>query len=242
MSFRIIILAGGKGARMNCEDLPKVLVQVNAQPMIEYAVAISEALGVKPIVVTGFKKELIDDYLGERVDYVFQEEQLGTGHAVLMVKDLLKEFSGQVLVMYGDHPLIKRETLEKLIENHKDPITIMTTTVEDYDDWRDCLRGFGKIIKKDQLITAIREVKDCNDQELEIKELNPGYYCFDSQWLWANIDKLKNENSQSEYYLTDLIDLAVSQGYSINSVEIEPVECLGVNTLEQLKKVEELTN
>jgi bifunctional UDP-N-acetylglucosamine pyrophosphorylase / glucosamine-1-phosphate N-acetyltransferase len=242
MNKKMIILAGGKGTRMNVAQLPKVLVKLNGRPMIDHVVSEVEKLRIKPVVVTGHGREKVEDFLGHRADYVYQAEQRGTGHAVKMVKDHLKDYEGAVLVMYGDQPLIKKETLERVFESYMSPVTMMTVKVDDYDGWRACFLNFGKIVRDERgKIKGIREVRDCEDDELRINELNPGYYCFDNRWLRENIDKLGSDNAQGEYYLTDLIELAVSQGYEVHSIEVEAGECLGVNDEEQLKIVEMLS-
>jgi bifunctional UDP-N-acetylglucosamine pyrophosphorylase/glucosamine-1-phosphate N-acetyltransferase len=118
---------------------------------------------------------------------------------------------------------------------------MMTTVVPDYLGWRAGFNGFGRVLRdEDKKIIAIRELKDCDESEKHIKEINPGYYCFNSEWLWHNIEKLTNDNNQEEYYLTDLVQLACEQGIEINSIKIDPQECLGINTPEQLSLVEAL--
>jgi len=251
--IKIIILAAGKGKRMQ-SDLPKVLVELGKRPMIEYVVETVEALNIVPVVVIGNKGDEVKEYLKNRVDYVLQKEQLGTGDAVSKVKNELKNFIGNILVLYGDHPLVKKETLEKIFtlqENTGAIITLATTRVDDFRDEFELFAYYGRILRvpivdvvrhrttdREGRIVAIREAKDCSEEEIKIKEVNPGYYCFDSAWLWQNIDKLKCNNIQGEYYLTDLVELAVKQKKNIQSVEIDPIQCLGANTPEQLRELE----
>lgn len=240
MLGKIIILAGGKGTRMNSE-LPKVLFPVAGQPMIERVVSVIEELKIKPVLVVGYKKEEVKDYLKNRADYVWQKEQLGTGHAVGCCQDKLKDYNGPIAVLYGDHPLVSTDTLKSLFARHQGILTMMTTEVEDFTDWREGFYHYGRILRNnDQEVVAIRELKDCNEVEKEVKEVNPGYYCFDSKWLWQNINKLENNNKQNEYYLTDLVEIAVKEGQKINSITIDPVECLGINNQEQLKVIENI--
>ena len=238
MDGKIIILAGGKGTRMDAH-IPKVLVEVSGDPMIEYLLKVIDN---KPVVVVGFQSEKVKAQLGDRVEYAFQGEQLGTGHAVACAQDQLKEFDGPVVVLYGDHPLVSKKTIEKLFNlyhENKANVSMLTTELSDFDDWREGFYSFGRIVRDaNNNIAAIREMKDSSDKEKNIKEVNPGYYCFDSQWLWQNINKLRNENKQNEYYLTDLVELAVDQNDFIPSFKVEAKECLGVNTKEQLTLIE----
>ncbi|MEK7511456.1 MAG: NTP transferase domain-containing protein [Patescibacteria group bacterium] len=246
MSRQIIILAAGKGTRMNC-DGPKVLQEVLGRPMIDYVLDSVEKTGlaVKPVVIIGFQGNKVRDQVGERAELVWQQNQFGTGHAVSCASEILRERNGDVLVLYGDTPLISPKTINNLFDIHGaegSMITMMTTEVENFNDWRQGFYGFGRILRNgNNSISAIRELKDCSDEEKNIIELNPGYYCFNSEWLWKNIDLISNNNNQQqEYYLTDLVEMAVQQGRLINSLKIHPIECLGVNTVEQLKLVEDL--
>ena len=240
MNGKVIILAGGKGTRMNGADIPKVLIDVKGKPMIEYVLL---ALETKPIVVVGYQADKVKTLLGDRVEYVLQEEQLGTGHAVSCAKESLIDFDGPIIVLYGDQPLLKAKTISrlfKLYEENKANVSMLTTIVQDFSGWRKGFNSFGRILRDESgNIKAIREMKDCSEEEKNVKEVNPGYYCFDSQWLWKNIDKLQSKNNQNEYYLTDLIEIAVEQQELIPTDSIQSEECLGVNTSEQLKLVEE---
>lgn len=238
---KIIILAAGKGTRIGVVDKPKVLLELAGRPMIEHL--ISHIVG-RPVVVVGFGADQVKQQLGDRVDYAHQTEQLGTGHAVASAKDLLLDYSGLIVVLYGDHPLVSQQTIEKLFDlyaqNHA-PVSMLTTEVPDFNDWREGFYSYGRILRDSFYnVRAIRELKDCTDAEKELKEVNPGYYCFDSKWLWENIDQIKNNNQQKEYYLTDLVELAVQQGRNIPSEKLDPIECLGINTKEQLELVESL--
>jgi len=243
MNRQIIILAAGKGTRMN-SDQPKVLSPILNKPMIEHVLDAVEKVKLprRPVVVVGYKGNLVRDQIQNRADHVWQQNQFGTGHAVSCAREYLADFRGSILVLYGDHPLISAKTIDNLFKLHHDQgssVTIMTTEVEDFEGWRQGFYAFGRILRNsDNSIQAIRELKDCSEEEKLIRELNPGYYCFDSEWLWENIDKIKNENKQQEYYLTDLVEMAVQQNIIINSIKIHPIECLGINTPEQLALVE----
>lgn len=243
---KVIILAAGKGTRMESE-LPKVLVPLQGKPMIEYLIesVLKSQISAKPIlIVSPSNQEIIKESLQKyNLDYVVQEEQLGTGHAVSCAKELLLE-SGikNLIVFYGDHPFIQAETMEKLIVSHYDPITMMTTQVDNFEGWHKNFIRWGRIVRNEGEIEEIVEFKDASPIQQEIKEVNPALFCFDNAWLWKNIEQLKNENNQKEYYLTDLIKIATSQKIRINSLEIDPQEAVGINSQEELAVAEDLLN
>jgi len=239
-----VILAAGKGTRMNegmSSDKPKVMYEILGKPMIDYSVKNIKDSGIKDVVlVVGYKKEQIMDYFGAKVEYAVQEEQLGTGHAAMMAESNLKGKGDAVLVCYGDMPLYKSETIKKLIDRYdteKPTIAMLTVIFDDPVRW-----AFGRIVRDEQgEIIAIREQKDCAEDELNIKECNPGFYIFDADWLWDNFKKLKSDNAQKEYYLTDMIGIAKLQGKKIISTQVsEETEVLGINTPDQLNEVEEI--
>ena len=240
-----VILAAGKGTRMGDTDRPKVMFEANSKPIVEYLVQSIQSAGVSDIVlVVGYLQEQVRNYFKDRVQYVEQREQKGTGHAVMMAKDLLKGKSKAVLVSYGDMPLYKTETIKKLIKKFNPPaggekptIAMVTVDLADPDFWaysRVLRDGSGEIV-------ATVEQKDATEEQRKIKECNPSFYMFDADWLWDNLGRIGTNNVQKEYYLPDLISIAVSQGKKIVSIKAENEdEVLGVNTPEQLQKVEEI--
>ncbi|MEK7203349.1 MAG: NTP transferase domain-containing protein [Patescibacteria group bacterium] len=241
---KIIILAAGKGVRMNSAiSIPKVLFPVNGIPMIERLIrsAIASKVDHRPIIVVApdNKKLFIKALTNYGCDYVVQTEQLGTGHALACAKDLTVG-ADELLCLHGDHPLIKPETIRELVKNHRNEIVIATTMVDNFNGWQKSFWQWGRIIRNNGRIKAIIEFKDANDAIKNIKEVNPAIYRFNSQWLWENIDKIRNNNIQKEYYLTDLIKMAVDQGTKINSILINPKEAIGINTQDELKIVESL--
>jgi len=244
--MQIVVLAAGHGKRMNNSDLPKVLAPLKGKPIIKYLLEAIERSGVttKPVIVVGQKSEMIKQALRPEYDYVFQTEQLGTGQAVACTAELLKNKVANVMVLYGDHPLITPATIKRLAESHLNSsavITMATVKLPDFSEWRSVFEVFGRISRDNQeRVTGITEKKDASSDELKITEVNPGYYCFKADWLWNNLPKLKNDNAQQEYYLTDLAALAVRQGQEVNSLAIAAEEALGVNTSEQLKILESL--
>lgn len=243
---KILVLAGGLGKRMNNPELPKVLIELKNRPLISYlldAVKKSE-IDFKPTIIVGNRAELVKNALGQNYEYVYQSEQLGTGHAVMCAKDQTKEQAENVLILYGDQPLLTSETLKNLVNSHLNKnavITMGTVLVDDFNEWRAGFYDFGRIVR-DQVSTVIGivEKKDATTEQLAIKELNPSYFCFQASWLWENLKNIDNNNSQKEYYLTDLIKLAFKQNIKINTVNIKPKEAVGINNEEQLKLVEEL--
>ena len=241
--IKIIILAAGKGKRME-DDLPKVLVLIKGKPMIGHLLDSIIESGIDKnaiVVVSPENKELIKNSLKKyNCQYAIQDEQLGTGHAIACAKDIVKEDIESVVVFYGDHPFVTPETIKKLKDVQRGPITMMTIKVEDFNDWRKNFNNYGRMIREKGEIKEIKEFKDANAKEKEIKELNSGLYCFDSRWLWENIKKLESNNAQKEYYLTDLIKIATSQGKEINSIQIDPKEAFGVNSKEELEVAEGL--
>lgn len=240
--LEIIILAGGKGTRMGHEK-PKVLTEIKGRPMLSYLLdTVKKIHDKKPLIVVGYKAEEVKKAIDEEGRYVLQDRQLGTGHAVATALPHLSDKAKDVMVLYGDHPLVDSEAIFQIYNSHKSrnnsPITLGTVTVEDYLDWRQPFYDFGRIIRnKENKIVKITEKKDAESHELEIKEVNPSYFCFDSKWLKDNIKKLNSKNAQGEYYLTDLIGLAQSQGFELNSCIIPTFKALGVNTPEQLALV-----
>lgn len=234
----IIILAAGKGKRMN-SDIPKVLHKLDNTTLIDRVIQTSRSLGCsKIIVVVGHQKEKLKEALKKHsdIEYAIQEEQKGTAHAVKMCFNNLENFSGNVIILSGDVPLIDLLTLEKLLDI-KDKInakaSVLTADIENPD-------GYGRIIRDNNgLLKKIVEHKDCNNNELLINEINAGIYIVDNNCLFDYIPKIGNQNAQSEYYLPDLINLMIKDKqlasvYKTNNI----VEISGVNSKEQLNELE----
>ena len=237
---KIIILAAGLGKRMQSNN-PKVLTEIRAKRMIEHLRdTILKVQTEKPVAVIGYKAELVKAELGDSFVYVVQEEQLGTAHAVMMAEQACKD-AENIMVLYGDQPFIKNETIKNILKKHSDSgvkITFATTEVPNFDTWYRVFSTFARILRDNDEIIGIREYKDSNESEKNIKELNAGCYAFNAKWLWENLKKIKNHNSQNEYYLTDLLPLALANHDKIESVKIDPKEAIGINSKEELEILE----
>ena len=240
---QIIILAAGKGTRMG-GDIPKALTKLGDQSMLEHVVDTVESLSMKyqPICVVGYMEELVKDTLGSRVSYVTQNEQKGTGHAVSCAMPLLDSSIEQILVLYADQPFISAETIHNLIhlkQNSENSLAIATAMIEDEQLFQDQFYNFGRIIRDKQgHIKAIVERKDAKDEQIAIHEVNPAYFCCDIPWAIKCLKALKNNNSQGEYYLTDLVKIAFEESHYIDSIQINEKEALGANTPKQLAVLE----
>ncbi len=233
---KCIVLAAGKGKRLLSEkfQLPKALRILNSKPLISYVLDNISFINKKDIViVVGFMGEKIVDAIGKDFIYVWQKEQLGTGHAVMMAKEYFDENIN--LILMGDMPFIKNSTLIKFLKFHQDNLNDLSIlTVKGKED-----SSFGRIVRKsDGSILRIVEVKDANDEERKIKELNTGIMICNKKVL-SLLDQLKADNAQKEYYLTDLVKLSIDKGYKTSAYMVEDeIEFLGINTYEDLELAE----
>jgi bifunctional UDP-N-acetylglucosamine pyrophosphorylase/glucosamine-1-phosphate N-acetyltransferase len=227
MQTKAVILAAGQGTRMRSE-LPKVLHPLLGHPLAWYALEASrQATQAQPVMVIGYAGEAVRQTLGESADYVVQEPQLGTGHAVMQAESLLRGRADYVLVTYADMPLVRVETLSTLIRKqqaHAGPITMLTVMADDP-------RGFGRVIRKaDGSVQEVIEEAQATPSQLSIRELNVGMYCFAANWLWEALPRIPL-SPKGEYYLTDLVGIAVSEGLAVQAVTADdPVEVIGINT------------
>lgn len=242
--IEVIILAAGKGTRMK-DMLPKALIQVNKKPMISYGIETVQKAGLGlPIIVVGENESHIREVLGSDHRYIRQEEQLGTGHAVKTALSALKPETEHIIVLYCDHPLITPETLNNLFSTHTEKGSVLTMAVaeaHDFNEWRNALHSFGRIIRNEKgEIAGIVEKKDSTPEQLLITEVNPAYFCFDRTWLEQAINQITNENVQKEYYLTDLVKRAFKENKKIEHVMITAEEALGANTKEEITVIENL--
>ena len=235
--LRVIILAAGKGTRMN-SALPKVLHKLNGKALVDFVLDESELLNpLETILVVGFKKEQVISHTENRINlkYATQIEQLGTGHAVLQTEELLKNNKGHIIILYGDVPNIKASTLRPIIDEHiinNRDLTLITAEIDDPS-------GYGRIIRdKNGNLLKIVEEKDCDDDERKIKEWNPGIYIFKIPEVFEVLNNIRTNNASKEYYLTDAIGLAQQSNMQINAIKIaNSNEVIGINTADQLEEL-----
>lgn len=232
-----IILAAGVSSRMKT-NTPKVLHEVCGRPMLAYVFDACREAGVKKIyVVVGFGAEQVKEKFKTDTDIVWvrQEQQKGTADAVLCCKEHLDSFNGQTLVLCGDGPLIRAETLRKILKKHEAEKAAATLATAILDD----PTGYGRVCRDaDGNITAIVEHNDCTSEQLKIKEVNPSYYVFDNRILFEAAAKVKPDNVKKEYYLTDAISIIIAGGQKVAAVAaLRPEEAMSINTNEQLGQV-----
>lgn len=201
-----IVLAAGKGTRMK-SDKCKVMHEVLHKPMIGHIVeSLRKANVDRIVVVVGHGAESVKEYLKDSVEYALQEPQLGTGHAAMQA-EMLKEEKGDTIILCGDGPCIQSETILKVFEANKDhACSVVTAVLEDG-------ARYGRIVRNEKnLVEKIVEAKDCSSEELEIKEINTGIFCFKNELLFEGLKEIKNNNAQNEYYLTDLVEIFNKKG------------------------------
>ena len=241
---QIIILAAGRGTRMNSE-LPKALVPLKGKPMINFLLdsVVKADIDKNPIIIVSPNNhDIISESLKNyKVQYAIQSEQLGSGHAVACARDLISPETENILILYCDHPFLSAESLKKCAAAKIESVLVMTTRLADFEDWHRIFYHWGRFIRNaENEIERIVEFKDATPKEQAITEVNPGFMAFNNSWLWTNIKLLSNNNSQHEYYLTSLPGLAFAEGYRIPSISIEALESIGVNSQEELALAEKL--
>ena len=237
MSGAGLVLAAGKGTRFGSEasePMPKVLRPVLGRPMVSYVVDTLLAAGVQDItLVVGYRSGDVVRALGDRFSYVIQDEQRGSGYAVVCAAERFRAFAGSLVVMCGDSPLVRPETVREMIgELVGGAAVVLASAVLDDPS------GYGRILRDESgRIVGVVEEKCADENQRAIREVNGGAYVFDSQWLFANIGRMV-ENEAGEYNLTDMARVAVEQGRRVSAVGCDPSDLLGVNTPEQLRVVE----
>jgi bifunctional UDP-N-acetylglucosamine pyrophosphorylase/glucosamine-1-phosphate N-acetyltransferase len=233
-----IILAAGQGTRMKSK-LYKVLHPVCGKPMVQHVVdQISKLEVAKIVTITGYGAETVKNVLGNQCEYVLQEEQLGTGHAVMQAESLLSGKKGVTLVVCGDTPLIKAETMEAMLKYHEEnkaSVTVLTAVASDPT-------GYGRIVRNETgLVERIVEHKDATEEERLIAEINTGTYCFDNTALFEALNHVTNDNVQGEYYLPDVIEILKNQNKIVSAYKTADFdETLGVNDRVALSQAEEI--
>jgi bifunctional UDP-N-acetylglucosamine pyrophosphorylase/glucosamine-1-phosphate N-acetyltransferase len=244
MSLAVVILAAGQGTRMKSKK-QKILHDVGGKPMVRHVFEAASAVADRPpVLVVGPGEDGVQALFGAAAHYVVQLEQLGTGHATMMAADLLRDQAQRVIVTYGDMPLLRAETLARLAERQQESeaaVTMLSVMGEPES-------SFGRVVRDDagrvmEIVEVAAAGRRPNTAELlDIRELNAGVYCFDAGWLWANIPDLPLRQARNgpEYYLTDMISIAVEQGRLVDAIPVEDRdECLGAGTRRELVIVEQ---
>lgn len=233
--MKAIVLAAGKGKRLQSEKFnsPKVLREAKGRALLSYVLDnISFIEQDDIVIVVGYKREMVIEKTKGDYKFATQEKQLGTGHAVASAREFFESYDGSVLVLYGDMPMLKKETYANMVKQHEASgadCTILTAM-------SDSPLAYGRIIREDGKIVNIVEQKDCTPEQAAIRELNVGVYVFDSKSLFDNLSKLKNDNAQGEYYLTDVPKFLIAEGKKVEAYTIgDTCEIYGVNTVEDLE-------
>lgn len=225
---RVMIMAAGEGKRMK-SSLAKVLHQVHGRPMIDWVLDAARTADPHPVVIVGHGREQLTGRLAG-VDIAVQQEQKGTGHAVMMARDFIPS-QGYVVVMAGDMPLLKGETIARLVEAARQEgakACVLTAVLPD-------ATGYGRVIRDEAgRVCCIVEHRDASEQQRQVREINTSVYCFDAQSLAWGLERLDNHNDQKEYYLTDVIGLLVKQGEKVTAMVADAEESAGVNDRVQL--------
>jgi len=240
--FAVVVLAAGKGKRMGISG-QKACIPIHGKPMVAHVLSSALTLApAKTIVVVGHDaqsvRSTIQEHITQEIIFVHQKEQLGTGHALLHALPPLAGFKGDILVLYGDTPLIGSATLKNLLNKHqhkKATATVLTALMHNPT-------GYGRIKRNvGGYVVDIIEEKDASEEEKKVREINSGIYCFNADKLWGSLSHITNNNAQNEYYLTDVIPILSESGEKIHSVECRDArEIVGINTREQLIDVEKI--
>lgn len=234
-----IVLAAGKGTRMK-SDLPKVLCKAVGRPLVAYVLDSLRESGVEKIVaVVGYRADLVESTLRDshvNIEFALQAEQFGTGHAVMMCRDLISAHDGPVVVVAGDSPMLQAESIKALLDDFaaNQPACLLGTLIHPDPT------GLGRIVRdKSGNFIGIVEEKDATDEQRKIDEVNMSTYVFDCQHLLAALDKLTDDNTQKEYYITDVPGILLNEGQDVRALPVlSPIEALSVNTVEHLADVE----
>ena len=247
-NISVIILAAGKGKRMNNPDIPKVMALLADKPLIGHVIDSIEPLHPShTVVIVGHHKEKVKEYItslsqlsGMNLLTVVQEEQLGTGHAVAQAEHTLQGVGGDILILSGDVPLMSTQTIEYFINEHKNNNAIISVLSAHIPE----STGYGRIVRNNEnQFLKIVEHKDASDDEKTINEINSGIYCVKAEYLFSSLHKVSNFNAQGEYYLTDIVGILQQEGHKVQAVVCSDYrEILGINTSEELAAASALWN
>lgn len=234
----VVIMAAGKGTRMKNPDMAKVMYEIQGKPMVEYVVDLAAKLQAqRTLLIVGWQKASVAEHIAKvfpSVECVEQNEQRGTGHAVMQTTDVLREFEGDLLVLSGDVPLLTEKTARALLGYHRASKATATILTAELDN----PTGYGRIVRNsDDSVQKIVEHKDASKKELAITEINSGIYLFDKEKLFACLRELKPNNAQGEYYLTDVFESFWKNAWLVAAVKvIDAIEVMGINDLDQLEE------
>ncbi|HEY5729299.1 MAG TPA: bifunctional UDP-N-acetylglucosamine diphosphorylase/glucosamine-1-phosphate N-acetyltransferase GlmU [Anaerolineales bacterium] len=236
MKITAVLLAAGQGTRMK-SDLPKVLHPLCGKPMIWHVLESLKVVTTEtPVVVVGHGAQEVIKYLGDSAQSVLQDPQLGTGHAAMQTESLLIGKTDVVIVTYADMPLLRGETFKQLVETQRlnaGPFSLLTVIADNP-------RGFGRIVRKPGgTVAAIIEEYVATSEQRQIKELNVGAYCFNADWLWGALKRIQKNPKKGEYYLTDVVEIAVNDNLPVQAVVHDDfIETIGINTRVHLSEAE----
>jgi len=236
----VAILAAGKGKRMLNPDKAKVMFELNGKPMLGYVVETAQQLSPQKIIlIVGWQKDSVIEYVSsirKEIIFVEQKEQLGTGHAIMQIEKALNNFDGNVLVLSGDVPLLSISTLQILLQTHIRTNAIATILAAQIEN----PFGYGRIIhNENESVQKIVEEKDANNEEKKVNEINSGIYLFNKEYLFDALKEITPNNSQQEYYLTDVFHYFWKHNLKVAAVRANnPKEILGVNNVDDLKQLE----
>lgn len=243
MKLTSVVLAAGKGTRMNIPDLPKVLVTLYNKPLLEYVLNTIEKLNSsKTVVILGHEKEKVINFIKSKeysnIETVTQEPQLGTGHAVDQAKNLLLNSNSEVLILCGDVPLLTLDTLKEFELYHNkenSKLTVLSAITNNPT-------GYGRVVRDEKgNFLKIVEHKDANESERAINEINSGTYIVNSDLLFSALEKVNNNNAQGEYYLTDIVEIIKNEGHKVTAFPTKNIsEVLGINSVEDLVNAEKV--
>lgn len=236
-----VVLAAGKGKRMNSRTLPKVLLPVAGKPMLTYVLETLKQVGIgQPIIVAGFQHEKIRSLYNSNYTYVLQHKRLGTGHAVIATRGLLKDKKGCTVIINGDQPFFRPSSIKRLIAAVTErgaTVAVLTGLIRGSE-----FDAFGRVITDSEgHVLRIVEVKDATEKEKKVRLVNLGGYAVDNAWLWQALKRIKKSHATGEYYITDIVGKAVAAGKKVISIQIEDkAEAIGINTLAHLQEAERI--
>ncbi|HEY4611754.1 MAG TPA: sugar phosphate nucleotidyltransferase [Bacteroidota bacterium] len=241
-SLATVIMAAGMGTRMKRPDLAKVMFELRGKPLVHYVADFARAIGSERIVaIVGYQRERVMEYLQRThpgILYVVQEPQLGTGHAVMQTEAALNDFSGSVLVLSGDVPLLQPQTMETMLQLHRSSGAVATMLTADLED----PSGYGRVIRNGSgIVEKIVEHRDASPDELQQREINSGIYLFKKERLFDGLKHLTPHNAQNEYYLTDVFAYFWKQRWTVAAFKAPNAdEIQGINTVEQLEQAQRI--